>query len=87
MQTARPMASGISCRVWHMGASRVALSAHVTLARGEDWPTVLGRAQRMLAADFAIDHVTLQPSWPAAMPAKRVIPLVPVAARRPPSDG
>jgi hypothetical protein len=31
----------------------------------------------MLADDFAIDHVTLQPSWPAAMPAKRVIPLVP----------
>ena len=32
---------------------------------GEDWPAVLGRGERMLAADFAIDHVTLQPSWPA----------------------
>jgi cobalt-zinc-cadmium efflux system protein len=84
---ALPGVAGVhDLHVWHMGASRVTLSAHVTLARGEDWPTVLDRAQRMLAADFAIDHVTLQPSWPAAMPAKRVIPLVPVAARRPPPE-
>jgi cobalt-zinc-cadmium efflux system protein len=36
---------------------------------------VLAAAQRMLARDFGIDHVTLQPSWMGAPPAGRVIPV------------
>ncbi len=64
--------------VWHMGAERVALSAHVTLAEGSAWPRVLATAQRLLARDFGIGHVTLQPSWPAPPPNARVIPLAPV---------
>ncbi len=63
--------------IWAMSAERPALSAHVTLADGGSWPRVLASAQRMLAADFGIDHVTLQPSWPAVAPNGRVIPLVP----------
>jgi len=63
--------------VWHMGAERVALSAHVTLADGSTWPRVLATAQRLLARDFGIVHVTLQPSWPAPPPTSRVIPLAP----------
>jgi len=63
--------------VWHMGAERVALSAHVTLAEGSAWPRVLATAQRLLARDFRIGHVTLQPSWSAPPPDGRVIPLAP----------
>jgi cobalt-zinc-cadmium efflux system protein len=59
--------------VWHMSAERVALSAHVVLIEGSAWPRALAEAQRMLARDFGIDHVTLQPSWPAPPPNGRVI--------------
>lgn len=63
--------------VWHTSAERVALSAHVTLEDGTAWPRVLATAQRLLARDFGIGHVTLQPSWPAPPPDGRVIPLAP----------
>ena len=65
--------------VWHVSAERVALSAHVTLADGSAWPRVLAAAQRRLARDFGIEHVTLQPSWPAPPRKGRVIPLSPIA--------
>jgi len=66
--------------VWQMNAERVALSAHLTLADGLAWPRVLASAQRMLAHDFGIDHVTLQPAWLTAPPAGRVIPVAPAAS-------
>ena len=66
--------------IWYVGAQRVALSAHLTLADGSAWPRTLALAQRMLARDFAIDHVTLQPSWPAPLPDGRIIPVTPAAA-------
>lgn len=61
--------------VWGMSAERAALSAHVTLTDGEAWPKVLAMAQRMLAKEYGIDHVTLQPTWPATPPRRRVIPV------------
>jgi len=64
--------------VWQMSTERVALSAHVMLSDGAAWPRALAAAQRMLAHDFAIDHVTLQPAWPVAPPSGRVIPVAPV---------
>jgi cobalt-zinc-cadmium efflux system protein len=74
---ALPGVAGVhDLHVWQIGATRVALSAHVALVRGEDWPDVLARAQRLLASEFAIDHITLQPSWPAMPKGRRVIPLV-----------
>jgi len=63
--------------VWQMSAARVALSAHLTLTDGPAWPRVLASARRMLARDFGIDHVTLQPTWQVPPPAGRVIPLAP----------
>src|SRR6516162_178251 len=63
--------------VWQMSAERIALSAHVVLADGNAWPRSLAAAQRMLARDFSIDHVTLQPAWPVPPPAGRVIPVAP----------
>jgi cobalt-zinc-cadmium efflux system protein len=69
--------------VWQMNAERVALSAHLTLADGPAWPRVLASAQRMLAHDFGIDHVTLQPTWLTAPPAGRVIPVAPAAGADP----
>jgi len=68
--------------IWNMTAERPALSAHLTLAGGDAWPGTLATAQRVLAQRFGIDHVTLQPSWPAAAPAAagaKVIPVVPAA--------
>ena len=65
--------------VWLMSAQHAALSAHVTLDAGDDWLRILDEARLMLATRFAIDHVTLQPSWPAQPPYadRRVIPIVP----------
>jgi cobalt-zinc-cadmium efflux system protein len=81
---ALPGVTGVhDLHVWTMGGGRVALSAHLVLADGTRWPATLAAAERLLAADFGIDHVTLQPAWPAAAPAGRVIPVQ--AARR--SDG
>src|SRR5690348_16816502 len=65
--------------VWLMSAQHAALSAHVTLDAGDDWLRILDEARAMLATRFAIDHVTLQPSWPAQPPYadRRVIPILP----------
>jgi len=77
---ALPGVTGVhDLHVWHLSAERVALSAHLTLTDGSVWPRVLTSAQRMLAQDFAIDHVTLQPAWHAPPPAGRVIPVAPVS--------
>jgi cobalt-zinc-cadmium efflux system protein len=73
---ALPGVTGVhDLHVWQLSAERVALSAHMMLADGMDWPRVLAAARRMLARDFAIDHVTLQPAWPVPPPAGRVIPV------------
>jgi cobalt-zinc-cadmium efflux system protein len=63
--------------VWSMGGGRVALSAHVIVDDGTRWPATLAAAQQLLAAEFGIDHATLQPTWPAVAPGGRVIPVVP----------
>ena len=65
--------------VWQMSAHHSALSAHVTIASGDDWLRVLDAARTMLKARFRIEHVTLQPSWSAAgrYGGRRVIPIVP----------
>ncbi len=77
---ALPGVAGVhDLHVWHMSAERIALSAHVTLAEGPAWPRTLAAAQRLLERDFGIDHVTLQPSWPAPPPQGRVIPVAPAA--------
>jgi cobalt-zinc-cadmium efflux system protein len=78
---ALPGVTGVhDLHVWQVSADRPALSAHVMLADGTAWPRVLGAAQRLLASDFGIDHVTLQPSWPIAPPSKRRVP-VPVVVK------
>jgi cobalt-zinc-cadmium efflux system protein len=63
-----------------MSAQHAALSAHVTIEEGDAWPRILGDARAMLASRFAIDHVTLQPSWPLdpRYGDRRVIPIAPV---------
>ncbi len=67
--------------VWNMTAGRAAVSAHMTLTDGAQWLVTLAAAQRMLAQDFGIHHVTLQPSWPARAPEGRVIPVVSAPSR------
>ncbi|MFO1412325.1 MAG: cation diffusion facilitator family transporter [Burkholderiales bacterium] len=68
--------------VWQLASDGVALSAHVSLARGDDWLAVLAQARRILAHDFGIRHATLQPTWPVAAAVRddqRVIAVVPAA--------
>ena len=75
---ATPGVTGVhDLHIWNMSAECVALSAHVTLEDGSAWPRVLASAQRLLIADFGIEHVTLQPSWPAPPRNGRVIPVAP----------
>jgi len=74
---ALPGVTGVhDLHIWTMSADRPALSAHVTLADGAQWPAVLAAAQRMLASEFGIDHVTLQPTWATAGGNGRVVPIV-----------
>jgi len=75
--------------VWHTGPDDVALSAHLALAEGSRWLEVLASAQRLLAERYAIRHVTLQPSWPAPLPAgdRRIIPISPSPDRGLRTDG
>jgi cobalt-zinc-cadmium efflux system protein len=61
--------------VWHMSSNRVALSAHIAIAEASQWPQILAASQRLLDQRFAIDHVTLQPSWTEPARGARVIPL------------
>ncbi len=73
--------------VWNMTAERPALSAHIALADGTAWPQTLARAQRMLAQEFAIEHVTLQPDWPALRTGKKVIPVAALESAAAPDTG
>lgn len=70
--------------VWHMAAEEAALSAHVVIDAGVNWPQILDEAQGMLRSRFHIDHVTLQPSWhgESRWSGRRVIPIAEV-----PDDG
>jgi cobalt-zinc-cadmium efflux system protein len=70
--------------VWNVTAERAALSAHLALADGTAWPQTLAHAQRMLARDFAIEHVTLQPDWPPVRPGRRVIHVAVLESGHPP---
>ena len=49
--------------IWSMVPGRNAVSAHVLIDRIERWPRILHEARNVLARDFGIDHVTLQPEW------------------------
>jgi cobalt-zinc-cadmium efflux system protein len=74
--------------VWQMSAGRVALSAHLTVASGNAWPAILAAARKLLAQKYAIDHVTLQPTWAARADHRRVIPVSAVDdARARPGEG
>lgn len=50
--------------IWSLDSRETALSAHIVLMRGEDWPEVLPRLQTLLREHFGIGHATLQPEIP-----------------------
>ena len=65
--------------IWHMTSEGIALSAHLSLARSDDWLATLAHAKRILASDYGIRHATLQPTWPVPSTVgddRRVIPVV-----------
>lgn len=47
--------------VWSLDSRETALSAHIVLLRGEDWPEALAQLKALLSERFGIGHVTLQP--------------------------
>ncbi|MCE5388134.1 MAG: cation diffusion facilitator family transporter [Acidithiobacillus sp.] len=47
--------------IWRIGSERVALTAHLQISRLQDWPQILATEQQLLAQEFGITHVTLQP--------------------------
>lgn len=47
--------------IWALDEKRDALEAHLVLAEGADYAATIARAKTMLAADFDIRHVTLEP--------------------------
>jgi cobalt-zinc-cadmium efflux system protein len=61
--------------VWAMVPGRHAVSAHLLVDRIERWPRILREARSVLARDFGIDHVTLQPEWLPARDSKETIAL------------
>lgn len=65
--------------VWSMVPGRSALSAHVLVTDIERWPVVLHQARLILARDFHIDHITLQPEWLRRDAPPAVLPLRPTA--------
>lgn len=56
--------------IWTAVAGRVALSAHVVIREMSAWPRVLSDIEALLAREFDIHHVTLQPE-----PGAKVVPL------------
>jgi cobalt-zinc-cadmium efflux system protein len=64
--------------IWHMGQTQIALSAHLVIDDPAGWPRQLAALQAMLAREFEIDHVTLQPSWASPLPTDKVIPVMAV---------
>ncbi|MEP7205891.1 MAG: cation diffusion facilitator family transporter [Casimicrobiaceae bacterium] len=74
-----PNVTGVhDLHVWHMSAGNVALSAHITITDGNTWLATLAAARVLLARDFGIEHVTLQPSWNPGPDKRRVIPVTPI---------
>lgn len=65
--------------IWTLPSGEAALSAHVVLARLEDWPELLERLSRMLERRYRIRHLTLQPE-----PMERTIPAGRLLARERP---
>lgn len=58
------VASVHDLHIWSLGSRQVALSAHVVVARFEQWPTVLLQLRTLLASRYHIEHSTLQPELP-----------------------
>ena len=69
--------------VWQMTSERAALSAHLLIGEPTHWPQTLAAAQLLLADEFHIDHVTLQPTWHQLPAGKRIIPVLPVSSGGP----
>jgi cobalt-zinc-cadmium efflux system protein len=69
--------------VWSMVPGRNAVSAHLLVDRIERWPQILREARRVLAREFGIDHVTLQPEWLRARRPEQTIALREVPSPEP----
>lgn len=65
--------------VWTIASGSHAIAAHVDITSLERWPEQLGQLRRLLAEEFDIDHVTLQPEPPYQV---SVVPLADIQRSR-----
>lgn len=49
--------------VWNISSGQPALAAHLRLTPEADWGAILEHARSLMASDFSIQHVTLQPEF------------------------
>ncbi|WP_410499500.1 cation diffusion facilitator family transporter [Chitinibacter sp. S2-10] len=61
--------------VWHLGANRNALSAHLIIEDPAIWPRLILQLNEMLETKYHIDHVTLQPAWLSEHDGK-IVPMI-----------
>lgn len=47
--------------VWHFTSTEIMLTAHIEIMDFNEWPTILINLQNLIADEFEIHHVTLQP--------------------------
>lgn len=47
--------------IWTLSSGRAALSAHMVVENLDNWQLIMDKVSRMLAAEYAIEHITLQP--------------------------
>ncbi|MCW5588714.1 MAG: cation transporter [Legionellales bacterium] len=47
--------------IWTLSSGMIALTAHVTILRFEEWDRILGSIKHLLKNEFAIEHITIQP--------------------------
>jgi cobalt-zinc-cadmium efflux system protein len=53
--------------IWTLSSGRPALSAHVVLEEMQAWPRILGSIEGLLAHEYDIRHITLQPELGATV--------------------
>ncbi len=86
--TALASVSGVTevhdLHIWSIASYRTALSAHVEIAKLDEWPRILEACRRLLRDDFGIEHVTLQPEerGTTRLPRHATVTLHPREAKR-----
>lgn len=61
LATINGVASVHDLHIWHFTSTQIMLTAHIEVSNFNEWPTILTHLQNLIADEFEIHHVTLQP--------------------------